>query len=58
MKIDNTNPNIKNDDGLPCSRPYSAPEIIFETELETNAGTPLGSSDPGISLPGFDQADQ
>ena len=34
---------------------YIAPEIIFETDLEVKAGSPLGSSpDSGIDLfPGF-----
>jgi len=32
-------------------KPYIAPEIIFETDLEIKAGTPLGDSgDPGIDL--------
>jgi len=26
-------------------KPYSKPEIIYETELETQAGTPLGLPD-------------
>ena len=32
---------------------YIAPEIIFETDLEVKAGTPLGNpsnADPGIDL--------
>jgi hypothetical protein len=36
---------------------YTQPEIIFETNLETKAGSPLGSppSDEGINLfPGID----
>ena len=35
---------------------YTPPEIIFETNLETKAGTPLGSPiDNGIDLfPGID----
>ncbi len=38
-------------------KPYIAPEIIFETDLEVKAGTPLGdSSDPGIDLfPGINE---
>ena len=32
-------------------KPYIAPEIIFETDLEVKAGSPLGDSgDPGIDL--------
>jgi hypothetical protein len=32
-------------------KPYIAPEIIFETDLEVKAGTPLGDSgDTGIDL--------
>ena len=36
---------------------YTPPEIIFETDLETKAGTPLGNppNDEGINLfPGID----
>ena len=30
---------------------YSAPEIIFETDLEVKAGSPLGQPvEPGINL--------
>ena len=30
---------------------YIAPEIIFETDLEVKAGSPIGDSgDPGIDL--------
>jgi hypothetical protein len=37
-------------------KPYTPPEIIFETNLETKAGTPIGSPiDNGIDLfPGID----
>jgi hypothetical protein len=32
-------------------KPYVAPEIVFETDLEVKAGTPLGDPiDPGIDL--------
>ena len=37
---------------------YITPEIIFETDLEVKAGTPLGSppNDTGIDLfPGIDE---
>jgi len=27
-------------------RPYTPPKIIYETELETKAGSPLGYEDP------------
>lgn len=35
---------------------YFSPEIIFETDLETKAGSPLGSpNDIGLDiLPGFE----
>ena len=38
-------------------KPYIAPEIIFETDLETKAGSPLGSPvDPGLDLlPGAEE---
>jgi hypothetical protein len=39
-------------------KPYTPPEIIFETDLETKAGSPLGpgtGQDEGIDLfPGID----
>lgn len=36
---------------------YASPEIIFETDLETKAGSPLGSPmDPGLDLlPGAEE---
>ena len=36
---------------------YVSPEIIFETDLETKAGSPLGSPmDPGLDLlPGAEE---
>lgn len=35
---------------------YSTPEIIFETDLEVKAGTPLGGIDSEIDLfPGIDE---
>ena len=37
---------------------YSAPEITFETDLETKAGSPLGNPDSDIFLPGFDGPEQ
>jgi len=55
MKKNNPTPESKPDDGLPCSRFYSAPEIIFETDLETKAGSPLGNPDSDLFLPGFDE---
>ena len=33
---------------------YSSPEIVFETNLETKAGSPLGNPDPGLTLPGLE----
>ena len=38
-------------------KPYIAPEIIFETDLEVKAGTPIGNSgDSGIDLfPGINE---
>ena len=38
-------------------KPYIAPEIIFETDLEVKAGSVLGNSgDPGIDLfPGINE---
>jgi len=41
--------NIMND------KPYTPPEIIYETELETKAGTPLGDPDPGFLFPELDE---
>ena len=34
---------------------YNTPEIIFETNLETKAGSPLGAPNPGLDLPGFEE---
>lgn len=34
---------------------YTAPEIIFETNLETKAGSPLGAPSPGLDIPGFEE---
>ena len=34
---------------------YITPEIIFETDLETKAGSPLGNPDAGLLLPGFEE---
>lgn len=34
---------------------YTAPEIVFETNLETKAGSPLGNPDAGLSLPGLEE---
>jgi hypothetical protein len=37
---------------------YSAPEIIYEADLEVKAGTPIGGSpvDPGLELfPGAEE---
>ena len=34
---------------------YITPEIIFETDLETKAGSPLGSPTDGLGLPGLEE---
>ena len=36
-------------------KPYTSPEITFETDLETKAGSPLGNPDTGLLLPGFEE---
>ena len=33
---------------------YTSPEIVFETDLETKAGSPLGNPDSGLTLPGLE----
>ncbi len=33
---------------------YISPEIVFETDLETKAGSPLGNPDSGLTLPGLE----
>ena len=34
---------------------YSPPEIVFETDLETKAGSPLGNPDSDLlSIPGLE----
>ncbi len=33
---------------------YSSPEIVFETDLETKAGSPLGIPDSDLTLPGLE----
>ncbi len=41
------NTQNNNSEKLPeAQKPYSQPLIIFETELETRAGSPLGLVDP------------
>ena len=37
-------------------KPYTPPAIIYETELETKAGSPFGNTDPdpGFLLPGVE----
>ena len=43
------------DDKMNNKKTYIAPEIIFEMNLETKAGSPLGQPDPGLSLPGLEE---
>lgn len=33
---------------------YTTPEIVFETDLETKAGSPLGNPDSELTLPGLE----
>ena len=33
---------------------YSPPAIVFETDLETKAGSPLGNPTDGLGLPGLE----
>ena len=40
---------------LPDKKEYTTPEIIFETDLETKAGSPLGlPTDDLFELPDFE----
>ena len=50
-----SHPQEDGSEASPCFRPYSVPEIIFETELETKAGSPLGGPQPGDPLELFEQ---
>lgn len=54
IKKTNPNPVPKPEDRLPDKKSYAAPEITFETDLETKAGTPLGNPDSDLFLPGLD----
>ena len=36
-------------------KPYSPPKIIFETDLETKAGTPVGINDTDLLFPGIEE---
>ena len=35
-------------------KPYNPPAIIYETDLETKAGSPVGIPDPDLLLPGVE----
>lgn len=35
-------------------RSYSTPEIVFETDLETKAGSPLGAPNPDLPILGIE----
>ena len=58
IKKTNPNPVHKPEDHLPDNKSYAAPEITFETDLETKAGTPLGNPDSDLFLPGLDEPGQ
>lgn len=47
--ISETDKNTMNE-----KKQYSSPEIVFETDLETKAGSPLGIPDSDLTLPGLE----